>query len=254
MPNSPNTLSSRPTDWSSSTVSEQFTAYNDWVENTYGYQPLIAEIIQTCGRDIHLLDYGCGSGKVSRRLSKAGISQVTGVDIAPTMIAKAQMIGGEQLRYWQIAPAHLPMADQTFDVAISCFLFINIHQRQELQAITKEVYRTLKPGARYYLLDTHPQTLGIQYPTFRNGDTAKQYCDGDDRPVYLTIPNQSPLQVIDKHWEISTYQHILATAGFTAVHQRALAFDQTLLPASAASFAHLHGTKPFILFDSVKPT
>ncbi|MBC7772553.1 MAG: class I SAM-dependent methyltransferase, partial [Pyrinomonadaceae bacterium] len=78
------------TKWTEPTVSHLFDAYDDRVENLLGYRPLIADLIRTAPAEATVLDYGCGGGKVSRRLLHAGVSKVEGVDISPIMVAKAQ--------------------------------------------------------------------------------------------------------------------------------------------------------------------
>ena len=240
------------TNWTEKQVSELFDAYDDWVENDFGYQPLIADLISSCGKSIEVLDYGCGSGKVSRRLRANGVTKVTGVDIAPTMITKAVTAGGDNLDFIHITGPVLPFEHSRFDAAISCFLFINIPQREELIKITKEVARVLKPGGTYYILDTHPLSLNIDYPTYRNGVPDQTYSDGDDRPVFLKVPGEQSLEIIDKHWELETYRQCFADAGLELVTERELPFDLSTCSVHSREFEALQGTHPYILFKATK--
>lgn len=240
------------TNWTDQQVSELFDAYDDWVENDFGYKPLIADMIASCGKSIEVLDYGCGSGKVSRRLRDAGVAQVIGVDISPTMIAKATAIGGDNLHFVHISDPRLSFESQHFDAAISCFLFINIPHRDELTRIASEVARVLKPGGVYYILDTNPHSINIDYPTYRNGEQDKTYRDGDDRPVYLKVPGQQPLKIMDKHWDLETYRHCFATAGLSLVAERELKFDNASSSVRPLVFKELQDTLPFVLFKAVK--
>lgn len=240
------------TNWTEKQVSELFDAYDDWVENDFGYRPLIKKIITRYGKRISLLDYGCGSGKVARRLHSAGIAHVTGVDIAPTMIAKATATGEDNLNFHLLDQPQLPFYDNQFEVAISCFLFINVPERAELLRISREVARVLKPGGAYYILDTHPGCINIDYPTYRNGVTGVVYNDGDDRPVTLTTPGGEKLEIIDKHWEEETYHQCFVEAGLTLEEQWDLPFDNACSSTQPVLFKELQGSFPFILFRAVK--
>lgn len=202
------------TAWDVASVSHSFDAYDDFVEAALGYKPLIADLKRTHGTAVEVLDYGCGGGKVSRRLAQAGIEHVTGVDISATMIDKAKAHPGNgPVRYVHIESAQLPFADGTFDAAVCCFVFINVHDRDELQRIATEIFRTLKDGATLYLLDSHPASTGIRYSSFQSGETGVTYRNADPRPVYLDIPGQDVFEIIDTHWEIGTYEQVLRAAG-----------------------------------------
>ena len=79
------------TSWTTPAVSAGFDAYDDYVENRLAYTPLVNDLQTACGRGGIVLDYGCGSGKVSRRLLDAGAAaQVVGVDISTDMITLAR--------------------------------------------------------------------------------------------------------------------------------------------------------------------
>ena len=241
------------TNWTEQNIAELFDAYDDWVENAFGYQPLIAELTCSYGKGISVLDYGCGSGKVSRRLRDDGFDYVTGVDISSTMIEKAISAGTNRLRFEQIHGPNLPFPDNSFEAVISCFLFINIPERRALVRITTEVMRVLKPGGSDHILDTHPQTTGVDYPTYRNGEHGISYQDGDNRPVYLTIPGrQQPLEIVDKQWGLSTYRNTFAAAGLSLTTERNLPFDNSQLPVHTSEFRTLQDTKPYILLRATK--
>ncbi|AOJ71571.1 MULTISPECIES: class I SAM-dependent methyltransferase [Burkholderia] len=242
------------TDWTEHEVSQRFHAYDDRIEERFGYRPLIAELTGTHGTAIRVLDYGCGGGKVSRRLKAAGVEHVTGVDIAPTMIDSANAAGtGAGLQYAHIDGPSLPFAGASFDAAISCFLFINIAERAELARVAAEVLRVLKPGGTYYVLDTNPRTTGVQYPTFRNGEPGIVYRDGDARPVYLRVPGEGVFDVVDTHWDMPTYREALQSAGFALAATMELGFRADEAGGAPGAHAHADGSKPFVLFKATKP-
>ncbi|CAM8834401.1 class I SAM-dependent methyltransferase [Burkholderia pseudomallei] len=242
------------TDWTEHEVSQRFHAYDDRIEARFGYQPLIAELTGSHGTAIRVLDYGCGGGKVARRLRAAGVARVTGVDIAPTMIEQAIAAGVDDgLDYVHIDGPSLPFDDARFDAAISCFLFVNIAERAALARVAAEVRRVLKPGGAYYVLDTNPRTTGVQYPTFRNGEPGIVYRDGDARPVHLNVPGEGVFDVVDTHWEIPTYRHAFETAGLALAAVMELGFRAADAGGTPGAHADADGSKPFVLFKATRP-
>lgn len=238
------------TNWTESNVSSRFDAYDDWVENCFGYQPLIFKLISDLGRDSAVLDYGCGSGKVSRRLMSSGVRQVTGVDIAPVMVNKAKQASGDRERYFQIDSGRVPFSDSSFDAAISSFVFINIPSKQGLLDVAREIARVLKPGGVFYILDTNPNTLGCQFPTYMNGYGGSVYRDGGDRRVQLRLPDGTKLDLVDKNWALATYYSVLDLAGFSSVKATELEFHETKLDPRPNDYNSLHGKTPFVLFEA----
>lgn len=242
------------TTWNVSSVSHSFDAYDDYVEEALGYKPLIADLARTHGSAIEVIDYGCGGGKVSRRLTRAGIERVTGVDISATMIEKASAAGTVQgaLRYRLIESGKLPFSDATFDAAVCCFVFINVHSRDELQRIADEIFRTLKPAGTLYLLDSHPAATGIRYSTFQSGDAGVSYRDGDTRSVYLDVPGQEVFKIVDTHWEFGTYEAVLRGAGAACVER----FERSSADIPREDRARLGENEarqaPFVLFKASK--
>ncbi|MDA4829843.1 class I SAM-dependent methyltransferase [Kocuria rhizophila] len=170
-----------------------------------------------CGREAVVLDYGCGSGKVSRRLLDAGATaQVIGVDISTDMVALARSQTPQPTaRFHTIDSGHVPYPDATFDAIVCCFVFINVPTREELRAIARELARVLTPTGTLFIVDSNPAATGIPFPTFRSGEPGRRYRDGDERRVSLQIPGTGVLELVDRHWFISTYEAVLNEAGFT---------------------------------------
>lgn len=75
----------------------------------------------------HVLDLCCGTGNVSERLARHGY-QVTGVDIAPAMIAEAQRKAADQglpIDYIVQDAAALNLPGRRFDLCVSLFDSLN---------------------------------------------------------------------------------------------------------------------------------
>jgi sterol 24-C-methyltransferase len=113
----------------------------------------------------HLLDMGCGRGRISHHFATLSGGQVSGYNIDPNQLenavewaAKCNMSDRLHFKYGN---HHDPLAYESasFD---GCFSFQAVwpfFKKEELDAHAKEMFRVLKPGARYacseYLLTPH---------------------------------------------------------------------------------------------------
>ncbi|MEU9480458.1 class I SAM-dependent methyltransferase [Streptomyces sp. NPDC048191] len=237
-------------------VASGFEAYDDLPERVVGYPTVFAELGLGTPEVRTVLDYGCGPGKVARRVVEAFDDvHVVGADISPGMldIARAQR-SHSRITYRQVESGRLAfLASDSFDAAMSCYVFINIGDRDAIRAIAAEVHRVLRPGARYTVLDTNPTTTGVQFSKFRNGDPGKAYTTGELRRVLLDIPAGGTLELIDHHWPQQVYLDALTEAGFSEVWAKDPLLgdvepDPALHPELAAERVH----PPFLIVTGVK--
>jgi SAM-dependent methyltransferase len=92
-----------------------------------------------------LLDLGCGSGELARRLAASGY-QVTGCDIAPTMLRQAEMADERRAVRWMRLEPHwqaLPFADGSLDAVVSASVLEYV---PDPGAVLAECARVLRPG------------------------------------------------------------------------------------------------------------
>ena len=113
----------------------------------------------------HLLDMGCGRGRIAHHFATLSGGQVSGYNIDPNQIENAidwaaECDMSDQLHF-KVGNHHEPLEyeSESFD---GCFSFQAVwpfFKKEELDDHAKEMYRVLKPGARYacseYLLSPY---------------------------------------------------------------------------------------------------
>jgi len=116
-------------------------------------------------KESHLLDMGCGRGRISQFFATMTGGEVSGYNIDPNQIENATdwaaECGMSDSLHFKVGDHHRPLAyeSESFD---GCFSFQAVwpfFKTEELDAHAREMHRVLKPGARYacseYLLTPH---------------------------------------------------------------------------------------------------
>jgi len=102
----------------------------------------------------HFLDIGCGTGWAVRYAASTVESkgEFYGIDISPKMIEKARENCGscENIHFYKADAETLPFENDFFDFIICTNSFHHYFSPSKALA---EVYRVLKPGGRFFLLD-----------------------------------------------------------------------------------------------------
>jgi SAM-dependent methyltransferase len=105
--------------------------------------------------DTKVLDVGSGLGGASRYLAKNFGCQVTGIDLSPEFVEASRYLttrtGLEANVKYEVADAlNIPFENETFDLAWTQHVAMNIEKRAALYA---EVRRVLKPGGKFAIFD-----------------------------------------------------------------------------------------------------
>jgi ubiquinone/menaquinone biosynthesis C-methylase UbiE len=138
----------------------------------------------------HLLEIGIGTGRISRPLMERGV-QVTGIDIAPRMMAKLR----EQLSPVH-TPPHLLLADATAlpfaSRAFRAVLTVHVlHLVSSWQGTLDEVRRVLPPGGVFIHHSQHHKP-DVWSPS------AEKWNEMLTRRGYTRRARPSPEQIADK--------------------------------------------------------
>jgi demethylmenaquinone methyltransferase/2-methoxy-6-polyprenyl-1,4-benzoquinol methylase len=108
-----------------------------------------------------VLDVCCGGGQVTRWLVERS-PQVVGLDASPRSLerAKQQVPRATFIQAWA---EQMPFADGEFDI-VHTSAALHEMQPSQLRQILGEVYRVLKPGGWFTLVDFHSPTNPIFWP------------------------------------------------------------------------------------------
>lgn len=94
-----------------------------------------------------VLDFGCGTGRISRALARAGFD-VWGVDFAPAMVGHARgRCEGLRARFSVtdgLGCGDVP--DGWADACVSAFVFQHLPSLEVIEAVVRDIARCLRPG------------------------------------------------------------------------------------------------------------
>ncbi|WP_193195934.1 class I SAM-dependent methyltransferase [Nostoc sp. MG11] len=115
----------------------------------------------TIHSDTQILDLCCGSGQATQFLVKYS-ENVTGLDASPKSLQRARR-NAPEADYVEAFAEEMPFADHLFDV-VHTSTALHEMQPEQLRKIIKEVYRVLKPGGIFVLVDFHAPTNPVFWP------------------------------------------------------------------------------------------
>lgn len=108
-----------------------------------------------------ILDLCCGSGQATQVLVQYS-QNVTGLDASPLSLKRARQ-NVPQAQYVEAFAEAMPFTDNSFDLVHTS---VALHEMEfnQLRQILKEVYRVLKPGGIFALVDFHTPTNPLFWP------------------------------------------------------------------------------------------
>ncbi len=128
-------------------------------------QAVLEQLDLESPKESHLLDMGCGRGRIAHHFATRTGGQVSGYNIDPNQIESAidwaAECGMSERLHFEVGNHHRPLEyeSETFDGCYSFQAVWPFFKKEELDAHAAEMFRVLKPGARYacseYLLTPH---------------------------------------------------------------------------------------------------
>jgi SAM-dependent methyltransferase len=138
-----------------------------------------AELAQAAGitKGSSVLDIGSGLGGPSRYLAATFDCHVTGIDLSPSFVEAASYLAArtglaDKVNYESARAEVLPYRDQSFDVAWTQHVAMNIADRRSLY---REAYRVLRRGGRFAIYDVvagNGEPLHFPVPWAREPDAS----------------------------------------------------------------------------------
>lgn len=111
--------------------------------------------------DSKILDLCCGSGQATAYLVQSS-HNVTGLDASPLSLSRARK-NVPQASYIEAFAENIPIGDGEFDL-VHTSAALHEMDPEQLRDILQEVYRVLKPGGTFALVDFHPPTNPLFWP------------------------------------------------------------------------------------------
>ena len=96
------------------------------------------------------LDLGCGQGDLLR-LGKASFAQVAGCDLSGEMLTHC----GDLTTRPQPSPSEIPYPTESFDLVTAVCVYHHV-ERQDRPRLTGEVWRVLRPGGLFSIIEHNP--------------------------------------------------------------------------------------------------
>ena len=108
-------------------------------------------------RDAHILDYGCGQGRLCGELVALGFTRVVGIDSSPEMVHAARQ-RNPGASFAVNDGARLPCADASLDAALLFAVLTCIPDDAAQKNLLGEFKRSLRPGGLLLISDYPLQT------------------------------------------------------------------------------------------------
>lgn len=124
----------------------------------FGHPVNFARLEQWLSPNSHILDFGCGYGRVLGLLSERGYQNLIGFDPAPAMVAAARArLPAITFRVLE-SPPRLPLPDAAVDAVLLFSVLTCVPSDNGQRALVAEVGRVLRPGGLCYISDLGLQT------------------------------------------------------------------------------------------------
>jgi SAM-dependent methyltransferase len=207
-----------------------------------------------------IVDMACGEGFFTRRLKQAGADATVGFDISEEMItlAKAhEALDPLGVEYF-VEDARSPDGHTAFDLAVSGWLLVYAHDRDELAVMSRGIASRVRPGGRFVTLTTNPDLYFFDpLPDYGKYGFEVGLADSvfEGAPITWTIhlDDETSFEIENYYLPVEALVGALREAGFrdVSVHPLALAPD----PAAGDEgdyWADFVACPPAIMIDGIK--
>lgn len=163
-------------------------------------------------RGQRVLELGCGAASAARWLASQGAA-VVAMDLSGGMLRQAvagSRRTGVRVPLVQADALAVPMLDSAFDIV--CTAFGAVPFVADSAAVTREVYRVLRPGGRWVFAVTHPMRWIFRDDPGEGGLVAVH--SYFDRRPYIEQDTCGRITYIEQHRTLGDRVRELVAAGF----------------------------------------
>lgn len=219
--------------------------FNDFIE-----QPALKALLPDL-QGLHVLDMGCGFGKLASYMVEQGAEHVTGADISSKMLNLAPKL--PQITYIHAPMEELDFEAESFDVIVSSLAF---HYVADYERLMTNIAKWLRPGGVLVFSTEHPITtakLDMEgWVEDEQGErlhyVVDNYGEEGQRSMHWVVDN-----VIKYHRKVSTLVNGMIQHGLRVEHidePESIAEGLEKMP----KLAQERRRPSFILFKAVKPS
>jgi ubiquinone/menaquinone biosynthesis C-methylase UbiE len=204
-----------------------------------------------------VIDLACGAGFFTRKLRAAGAANVRGLDISEEMIALARAHENDPGVEYLVEDARSTGPQQDFDLAVSAWLLVYAHDREELGVMCRGIARRLKPGGRFVTLTTNPDLYSFETtPDYRKYGFELRLEDSvyEGAPIVWTINlDDSSFEIENYYLPIESFESALRDAGFRDVAFHKLTLEPSPQGVDEGDYwQDMLDYPPAIMIDGIK--
>ncbi|WP_430782001.1 class I SAM-dependent methyltransferase [Actinoplanes sp. G11-F43] len=115
--------------------------------------PVDLSWLETIGRDVRVLDYGCGYGRVTALLADAGFTAVSGVDVSAALVERGRRQRPGLDLTVMTAPPRVDVPDAGVGLVLLFAVLTCVPADPDQRALAAEIRRVLAPGGTVYVSD-----------------------------------------------------------------------------------------------------
>ena len=189
-----------------------------WHWLTVGYLPVLSTLKEHCKglKNIQILDFGCGNGRIGQIYKKYYHANVTGVDLSEKMIEEAKYKDPSSV-YSILNAEYKILLDTEFDCAMANWVLIEVNSLEIMIKELKEIYKRLKPGGIFVALVNNDDFIGEKSQTWQNGIKSKKYSSGDKIISSFFCEDNKRIDFQNYFWTDDDYSSAFRSSGFKNV-------------------------------------
>lgn len=111
-----------------------------------------------------IVDFGCGTGDLTRDINKYFYADITAIDLSPNYLSMALYNQTDDIIYIHGNIEYVNIPDESHDLVTIFYVFHEMSVDAIIRTISN-AYRILKPGGQILIIDMKPTMLPL-YPSF----------------------------------------------------------------------------------------